>query len=153
MKAAAGVLAVAVILLAGCSSVATPAAKPTPKALRAVGVVTAPMDYMDLMTGKYKNAQGAPCASGADYSDIKAGAQVVVTDASSKTIGIGTLGDGVLQPGPKATAFDALCAFAFDVPGISAGSKFYGIHAGSPGRDVVQVPAAGISNVKVTIGP
>jgi hypothetical protein len=60
-----------------------------------------------------------PCTGTAGYDDITQGAQVVISDAAGKTLGIGALGVGVAEGGT--------CLFPFTVKGVKLGSKFYGV--------------------------
>lgn len=67
------------------------------------------------------------CAGSGGYSDLRGGAQVVVTSASGGTIGLGQLGEGQWTTGSK------LCTFPFSVE-APAGQGFYGVevtHRGS----------------------
>ncbi|GAB3389135.1 hypothetical protein GCM10027568_10970 [Humibacter soli] len=149
---AAGMTAMLVALtLSGCIPLA-PKPKPTPKPLEAVGTVSVPMNATDLLNGTYTNAQGAACGAGDGYDDISSDAQVVVTDASGKTVGVGVLQPGTLEPGPQGTAFDARCSFAFDILKIPAGSKYYGVHVGNQNRGTVQYTKDQLKDIQLTIG-
>jgi hypothetical protein len=130
-----------VLLLAGCSS---PTPKSTPKPLQAAGTITVPINIEDALNGTVE--MGSPCIAEDGYDDITDGAQVIITNASGKTVGVGSLEPGtVSSTGSK-------CQFEFTVNGIPAGSKFYGIHIGNQNRGVIQEPADQIGNVQLTLG-
>lgn len=71
--------------------------------------------------------KGSSCATTGGYADIRRGAQVVVTDASSATIALGQLGYGSWdrQKG---------CVFLFTVADVPAGHRFYGVEVTHRGR-------------------
>lgn len=71
------------------------------------------------------NFSGSICSSKGGFIDIREGAQVVVSDASSTTIAIGTLGRGEVVGGE--------CRFPFTVS-APEGHDFYGIEVTHRGR-------------------
>lgn len=75
----------------------------------------------------------APCSGDGGYSDIREGAQVVITDASSATLAV-----GALRSGRRNSTGD--CEFPFTVGGVPTGHQFYGIEISHRGR--LQYPAA-----------
>lgn len=90
------------------------------------------------------DGNGAPCEMSGGYSDIKSGAQVVVTDAGSKTLALGALGPGkLLLPNNDDTPLykwvARRCVFPFSVANVPAGQQFYGVEVSHRGR--VQYPA------------
>lgn len=71
------------------------------------------------------------CWGKGGYDDIREGAQVVVTDASGATVGIGRLATG--QPsvsGDRATK----CVFRWEVTGVPDGSSFYAVEVSHRGK-------------------
>jgi hypothetical protein len=69
---------------------------------------------------------GQVCAPTDGYSDISAGAQVIVSDSSGKTLAIGSL--------QNPTAGSGTCSYSFAVHNVPVGKKFYGVevsHRGS----------------------
>lgn len=85
---------------------------------------------------------GGTCRGDGGYTDIRQGAQVVVTDSTGETLGIAHL-----EPGSWVGAHCEL-PFAVDVPG---GSDFYGLQVAS--RNVVQYEADRLSGpVVLSIG-
>jgi hypothetical protein len=140
----------AALALTGCAA-AAPHPTPKPK-LSASGSISVPIDASALMTGATDNTEGSPCTSTAGYDDIAGGTQVVITDATGKTVAVGVHESGALKAGPDATAFDARCDFPFTVTGIPAGSKFYGVHIGNTNRGVQQERPDQLKSIALTIG-
>ncbi|MBB5776226.1 hypothetical protein [Nonomuraea jabiensis] len=66
------------------------------------------------------------CTGAESYADIRQGAQVVVTDTSGTTIGLGKLGAGQRD--------DRGCVFQFEVANVPAGQPFYGVEVPLSGR-------------------
>lgn len=73
---------------------------------------------------------GSHCVGDGGYSDIAPGAQVVITDDTGKTVGVGSLGAG--------SWIGAHCEWPFEVE-VPGGSAFYGVEVSHRGR--VQYPA------------
>ena len=109
-------LALIFALAAGCSG--TPA---TIDVSGAIAIAPAP--------GGWTGSAGEPCRTGSSsgHSDLKEGAQVVISDAAAKTIAIGQLAAGV-QDGAGG------CRFAFRVTKVPDGQGFYGIEVTHRGR-------------------
>lgn len=85
------------------------------------------------------NLDDVHCGGMGGYDDIAAGAQVKVTDAAGKTVGVGVLGGGIMSgSGPTRT-----CEFGFQVPGVRPGAGFYGVEVAH--RGVVSYPEAQIA--------
>lgn len=59
------------------------------------------------------------CAGSDGYDDLKAGAEVVVSDSSGKTIAVGSVTDSA--------AHGAVCLLTFEVAKVPSGKNFYGI--------------------------
>lgn len=68
----------------------------------------------------------AGCAGQGGYGDIRVGAQVIVTDAAEKTVGIGRL-DAFANKG-------LYCEYSFVVRGVPAGLEFYGVEVSKRSR-------------------
>lgn len=66
------------------------------------------------------------CGSGG-YSDIRAGAQVEVTNQGNEVLGVTSL----------EKSGSAYCTFKFRVSGIPSGQKLYGVHVGNSNRGVI----------------
>lgn len=127
----------AAFVLAGCSSVPAPVSEPVPEPFSVTGKMTVtgtgPLDY-------WTGGQGSACQNGGGYGDINLGTQVVVSDASGKTLALGRLG-----PGTVSDAAGRSCSFPFVVSGVPAGHEFYGIEIAHRGRlqytaDQIQQP-------------
>lgn len=95
---------------------------------------------------------GLPCEVGPGYEDVKAGAQITVTDEAGKVIGLGQLGAGLTSiienvNGTGRTSW--LCEFHFSVPNIPGGHQFYGIELAH--RGVVRFTPDQIESGKVKL--
>lgn len=66
------------------------------------------------------------CLGQGGYSDIRVNVQVVVTDASGKTVGIGQV--------EKSENKGLFCDYAFVVQDVPAGLGFYGVEVSTRGR-------------------
>lgn len=108
-------LALAAVLAVGC------AASPDPMAV--TGALSVPGGFTE---GGLAGGPGQPCAVGGGYADIRAGAQVVVTDASGRTLALGELGDGKLRLPDLDVWGTRSCVFPFSVQ-VPGGHDFYGI--------------------------
>lgn len=75
--------------------------------------------------GEFTPSVGS-CAGHGGYSDIRAGAQVVITDAEANTIALGSLGLGK----PDGSSF---CVFPFTVQDVP-GRSYYGVEVSHRGR-------------------
>lgn len=109
-------LAVTLAGLTGCSN-GGPAA-PSPAPITVGGALRVPRS----LSGGFSQE----CVTGGGYSDIKEGAQVVITDEANKTIALGHLEGGTLD--------GARCVFPFSLPDVPAGHRFYGIEVSHRGR-------------------
>lgn len=69
---------------------------------------------------------GSTCYGDGGYSDMRVGAPVVVTDASQKTVALGTI--------VSAEEVSEECRFAFRVENVPRGEDFYGIQISHRGR-------------------
>ncbi|MER5703466.1 hypothetical protein ABT023_16195 [Micromonospora sp. NPDC002296] len=122
--------------LAGCSSDPEPAAAPPSSAPAARTVAgTLMLDDPD----GYSWTATTGCRGKGGYDDVSPGAQIVVTDSAGATIGLGKLGDGILETGPGATVPDG-CKFTFTIPAVPTGKGFYGVEISKRGK--VQYPEA-----------
>lgn len=68
-------------------------------------------------------AAGAACAGRGEYSDIRRGAQVVITDETGTTMALADLGQG-------RSVGTNMCSFPFTVPDLP-GRSFYGVEIGN----------------------
>lgn len=85
---------------------------------------------------------GSQCVGDGGYSDIAPGAQVVVTDDTGKTVGVGSLGAG--------SWIGSHCEWPFEVE-VPDGSAFYGVEVSHRGR--VQYPADELAEpITLTLG-
>lgn len=125
------VAAFALLALAGCSSSAGATLTPSPAATAFVvnGSITVP-------GMSETGSDDEVCAAREGFDDIAVGGQVTVSDASGKTIAIGTVGRGGFV---KASVS---CRFLFSVLDVPLGEKFYGVHVGKGPRGIVQFTRA-----------
>jgi len=133
-------LAVALaFLVTGC---ATP-----PNPVTVTGTLAVPGGYTD---AGLEGGPGQLCAVDGGYADIRAGAQVVVTDDAGKTLALGQLGDGKLTlPDPQEWGTRS-CAFPFTVQ-APGGHSFYGVEVTH--RGVVRYTAEQVRQpVEMSIG-
>lgn len=87
------------------------------------------------------------CDGSGGYSDMRAGAQVTVTDSASKTIALGQLDPGRVD----GSTGHQLCVFTFAVAGVPSGANFYGIEVSHRGR--VQYAEADLTKpLKLSLG-
>ncbi|WP_433414978.1 hypothetical protein ACQP1V_36125 [Microtetraspora malaysiensis] len=113
----------ALAVAAGCSS-----APPKPADISISGTLSVHGGQ------SWNNIEGEECSMfEAGYSDIRQGAQVVVTDATGKTLALGTLGAGKRHLPEGAAPVARRCAFPFTVQ-APGGQDFYGIEVSHRGR-------------------
>lgn len=85
------------------------------------------------------------CVGQGGYADIKQGSQVVVTDGSGKTVGLGALTSG------SPTGTREMCRYYFKVEGVPGDLDYYGIEVAHRGR--VQYSKADIAReVRISLG-
>ena len=140
-------LSIATTLAAGCAS-----SQPEPSPSVSVPALLSIGGTVSVAGGVSQNGlDGEPCAlAEAGYEDIRDGAQVVITDASSKTIAVGKLGPGKMRRPGGADASDRHCVFAFEVS-APRGHDFYGIEVSHRGR--LQYTAAQLqAPLELTLG-
>lgn len=149
-------LAAAGLLLAACSSSRSPGGSSSaPQTLSAASVdVNGYVILSGTHSVRQANYSGSPCwapgnvkviGTPSQWDDVKKGAQVIITDAAGKTVGIGKLGAGVTTRAGSA-AHRPPCEFNFTVHSVPTGSRFYGVRVG---KHSGQVPAADIQSAKV----
>ncbi|MGW3608922.1 hypothetical protein ACWD6N_03385 [Micromonospora sp. NPDC005163] len=131
----AAALALAAIALAGCSSDPEPAPAAAVSAAPAARVVTGTLMLGDPDGVAWDSTTG--CRGSGGYDDIAPGAQVVITDSAGATVGLGKLGNGVMETAPGATTADG-CKFNFTVKDVPTGKNFYGVEVSHRGK--VQYP-------------
>ncbi|MFI6482257.1 hypothetical protein ACIBH1_30295 [Nonomuraea sp. NPDC050663] len=99
----------------------TASAEPTqsvPSAFTAQGTIT--------VEASRPGTKGRSCSTDGGYSDIREGAQVVITDAKETTLAVGQLAMGYYSDSGK-------CEFPFSVE-VKSGEAFYGIEVSHRGR-------------------
>lgn len=138
-----------VVGLVGCAGPATeadgsatrpaPAAtitpSPTPDAFTANGTLSLPIDEpaTQALTGGAANV-GGPCGVSAGYSDIQAGAEVLISDAAGVKIAVGHLEAGTAEQGSTDAVADGRCIFPFHVSDVPGASALYSVHVGNTFR-------------------
>lgn len=85
---------------------------------------------------------GGPCVADSGFDDIRDGGDVIVTDPSGKTIGLGNLEPGQLTQDTK-DSLTGWCGYSFALNDVPTGFHFYGIKVGK--RDVKQFTFADVS--------
>jgi hypothetical protein len=160
MKLVLAVAGVALVVLAAVSAVLIvispgteadpPAAPPsqaaasrasTPQALPSLFSATG-MVILEFTPDSVQLGDHPACSGKGEYADIGQGTQVVVSDATGKTIGLGKLGTGVHQ--------ERGCVFRFAIT-VPPGGQFYGIEVSHRGRN--QYAAYELDSIELNIGP
>lgn len=130
---------VALLCAAGCTVNSTAAPTPTgPSTFSVSGTIT-----LRSVSG-WRTDYGV-CYGLGGYSDIRQGAQVKVTDAAGKVVGLGDLGAGQ-QVGSLLEG----CAFTFGVVGVPADGDIYGVEVTN--RGIVQFKKADAGSLSLTLG-
>jgi hypothetical protein len=145
------VLALA-LALTGCGGNDKPAPATTTSSTPTAFTVNGVINIQQWPTGWQIGAdcQGAALSS-RGYPDLVTGAQVVVTDASGKTIAVGQLEGGSVKTDPATGEPFKVCAMRFNVTGVPRGQGFYGVEVAHRGRvQFDEVKAS--SEVTLTIG-
>jgi hypothetical protein len=130
-------LIAAALMLAACGSggeSAAPSPTPSPTSLVVAGALEVPIGSASAARYAEEKAQpGAPgCGVDDGYDDIRAGAQVTVTDEAGKVIALGVLNGGTLSAEDGTIYALAKCSFPFSVE-VPAGATFYGIEVANRG--------------------
>lgn len=114
---------------------ATVVASPTPDAFTANGTISLPIDEpaTQALTGGGAYI-GGPCGVAAGYSDIRTGADVVISDAAGVKIAVGHLEAGTAEQGPTDAVADGRCIFTFHVSDVPGTSALYSVHVGNTFR-------------------
>lgn len=86
--------------------------------------------------------QGHPCSTVDGYSDIRPGAEVVISDDAGRTLAITSLGRGRFNASLQ-------CSFPFHAR-VPAGLGFYGVEVTH--RGVVKEPESALGDVQLTLG-
>ncbi|MFF0245027.1 hypothetical protein ACWEU6_37065 [Streptosporangium sandarakinum] len=134
--------------LTGCSATQTAAPAPAPTAITIGGSLSTPGGV--LIDDGDGNSTSQTCRTAGGYTDIKEGAQVVITDAASRTIALGALEAGEFEM-PNGSWAARRCVFPFSLSNVPAGQKFYGIEVSHRGR--LQYTAEQITNsLQLTLG-
>jgi len=126
MRRFAPLALLAALAVPACSG--AEAAKPS--TISITGSITVPGG---LTEGGLEGGAGQVCVMDGGYSDVREGAQVVVSDDKSTTIAIGRLGGGrLVLPDPDYWS-TRKCVFPFTVS-APAGHPFYGVEVSHRGR-------------------
>lgn len=140
--------AVVGVLVAGCSSsggahaTKTTAAPAGPIAVTGSVTLTDPDSTLNAaLTGTHD------CGGVGGYSDIKEGAQVVISDDAGKTLTISHLTAG--QTPEQKTGLNNDCVFGFTAQ-VPAGKRFYGVQVTH--RGVVKMAEAELPSASLSIG-
>lgn len=157
MKLVAAVAGVTLVVLAALAAVLVvllptaqpdPVMSPAPQMAISSSAPAAPLTIngevvLEVTFDSVKSGDWPSCSGVGAYADLASGAQVVVTDAAGKTIGLGRLDAGVRR--------ERGCVFFFKVSGVPAGGEFYGVEIVRRGR--VQYSVAQLSYpIRQTIG-
>lgn len=124
------------VALTACGSSSGPTVAPAPKTFTVKG-------HLTLTSGNLDGGYGDGCLGSDGFDDIESGAQVVVKDASGKSVAIGALGDGVKSQ-------KVVCTFPFTVPNVPAGDNVYSIEVTHRGGISFTPDKAG--DVDLTLG-
>jgi hypothetical protein len=115
----------------------------TPVAMPVTGTISVPTTFSSV----FSSDVGGPCAPDAGYEDVDQGTQVVVRDADGRTVALGSLDVGSLQPPAgleddpgSAPMKDLRCVYEFAVT-VEPGSDFYSIAVGGEQRGAVEFTA------------
>lgn len=88
----------------------------------------------DTTTGLEYGSSTAACKGAGGYTDIHEGADVVVTDATGKTVAIGHLLEGRATYNALSPTRPQSCTWQISVDDVPDGDNFYGIAIGSEQR-------------------
>ena len=139
---------VALALVAGCggpTEAATVPTAPTPTPPATITVFVT----MDLRQTDFGATAGRSCAGKRGYDDIRAGAQVKVTDAAGSVVALGELGAGeTVDTWPELKGTD-ICRFEARVAGVPKSGGILGVEVSS--RGVVNFTPDGGSTTNVTL--
>lgn len=113
MRSTPAALALAAMILFACA----------PEPVTVTGTLTVPGGYTE---AGLEGGSGQLCAVDGGYADIRAGAQVVVTDDGGKTLVLGQLGAGKLRLPDLEHWGTRSCVFPFSVQ-APGGHDFYGV--------------------------
>lgn len=88
------------------------------------------------------DTDGQPCEGDLGYSDVTAGADVVVRNSKGDEVGLGELGTG--------KAHDGACVFRFTVRDVKGSGNIFSVEIGHRGEVSFKRPEAG--SVALTLG-
>lgn len=100
---------------------------------------------VDLLFEKSNGNDHNNCFGTGGLSDLKGGAQVVITDTAGATVAVTSLRPGVLD----LSGDPYLCVLRFEAS-APAGKGFYGVQIAN--RDRVQYPEAQLGQIKLSVG-
>lgn len=98
---------------------------------------------------------GQECFGAGGAADIAPGAQVVVTDASGRTVAVGKMemGRTTEHKRYKNPRYDEQCVVPFTVSDVPSGEKFYGIKVGQrPATQETEAEMRAAPGLKLSIG-
>jgi hypothetical protein len=143
-------VATLVLLLAACGSNPEPATEPSPSP--STRTITGTMTIQGWPSGWNV---GLECHGGSlsrrGWDDLTPGAQVVVTDSSGKTVGVGILRLGNVRADSELGEPFKVCAMPFEVTDVPTGDRFYGVEVGRRGKVQFEDAQLGIP-IHLTIG-
>lgn len=106
---------------------------------------------LDLQQYALDGREGDPCKGLGGYSDIRAGAQVKITDSTGRIVGLGALGSGQMVDNAPTVRGAGTCRFQATVGDVPAGDNVYGAEVAN--RGVVNFSPEGASaSVVMTLG-
>lgn len=106
------------------------------------GVIT--LDSSDTTMGKLRNDGYHECSGERGYSDLRAGAQVTVYDASGKAIALGNVNDSQRK--------DGRCTLSFVVADVPGGQGIYEVEVAHRGKVRYDEERAKSGTVSLTLG-
>ena len=105
---------------------------------------TISLDNSDATMGKIRDDGYRQCAGERGYSDIRAGAQVTVYDASGKAIALGSVGDSRNK--------DSECTLWFTVANVPGGEAIYQVEVANRGKVRYDEQQAKSGAIALTLG-
>lgn len=127
--------------LCGCSGqAAAPPTSTAPTTFTASGTVDVPLNLQEAMKSGTPS-QGQVCTPKASYDDVTA-EKVQIEDAKGEVVGLGSVGNGTLQPQEGNTmVLFARCRLTFEVADVPDG-RFFTVHVGDSSRQSSQFTKA-----------
>ena len=126
---------IGVLIIAAVGITIAVRAGQTPAKMTVTGTIAVPASQNDFYQSQadvdvITKPGSSDCRTDAGAADIP-GSQVTVTDASGKTVGVGTVGPATWAVSPTyragATATGGACSMSFAIPDVTKGSSYYSI--------------------------